>query len=156
MYLTEKVCSTDPVKAFKTRIMPPLVEMRICFPLLLNLSPVQSQMRLNFVSNEAKGPCWQKRFHKWFIQIRHTRAKHYNTVFYLVVSTKVIQFNCLWFHPCSKYQPLRVKGTNRFPQWISQTLTSKHTQIKEKIWEVGSGSLDSSTIFKTQWSQDKC
>ncbi len=58
--LTEKVCSTDPLKAFRTRIIPPLVEMRICFPSLLNLSPVQSQTRLNLASKEAKGPFSQK------------------------------------------------------------------------------------------------
>lgn len=58
--LTEKVCSTDPLKAFRTRIIPPLLEMRICSPLLLNLIPVHSQTRLNRVSKEAKGPFKEK------------------------------------------------------------------------------------------------
>lgn len=57
--LTEKVWRMAPLKAFRTRIIPPLVEMRICFPSLLNAIRVQSQTRVNFVSNWANGP-----FHK--------------------------------------------------------------------------------------------
>lgn len=54
--LTEKVWRMTPVKAFRTRIIPPLVEIRICLPSLLNAILVQSQTRVNVVSKCANGP----------------------------------------------------------------------------------------------------
>ena len=132
--LTEKLCSTDPLNALTTRIIPPFVEMRICFPSLLNLSPVQSQARLNLDSKEANGPfqqgdirCYRHDIIQQHKGLTHSKTHEHNDLFYLVESTKVVKFNGLWFHSRSKYQPIRVEGTNRFPQWISQTLKDRHT-----------------------------
>lgn len=49
----------------------------------------------------------------------------------LVKSTEVVQLKLLWVHPCSKYQPIRVKRTYRSPQWISQTLTVWRAQVPD-------------------------
>lgn len=55
-FLTTKECSTAPLKASKTRSVPPLVERRMSLPSLLNLRPVHSHVRSYWSLKVAKGP----------------------------------------------------------------------------------------------------
>lgn len=58
--LTPNVCKTAPLKASMSRMKPPLVEMRMSFPSLLNFRPVHSHVRSYCILNVANGPCRQK------------------------------------------------------------------------------------------------
>lgn len=54
--LTPNVCRTAPLKASISRMNPPLVDMRMSLPSLLNFRPVHSHVRSYCILNVANGP----------------------------------------------------------------------------------------------------
>lgn len=58
--LTPNVCRIAPLKASISRMKPPLVDMRMSLPSLLNFRPVHSHVRSYCILNVANGPFKEK------------------------------------------------------------------------------------------------
>lgn len=65
--LTPNVCRTAPLKASISRMKPPLVDIRMSLPSLLNFRPVHSHVRSYCILNVANGPFKEKKGGIWCI-----------------------------------------------------------------------------------------